>query len=421
MNKRAFLKNLGFLSLGSFSSYASFDKMIESVSHLSPSQLAEDEKFWEGIRQGFRLKPDYINLESGYYCIQPQETLEHFIDHVREVNYQGSYYMRTVQYAKKKATAERLAALLGCTADELIITRNTTESLDMIIGGFPWKEGDQAVMAEQDYGAMLDMFKQVARRQGVVNKIVSLPNNPSSDEEIVDLYAKAITPKTKLLMVCHMVNITGQILPVRKICDMAHSKGVEVMVDGAHAFAHIKFSINDLNCDYYGSSLHKWLSVPLGAGILYVKKKYIPTIWPIFGDGNPKEDDILRLNHTGTHPVHTDLAINNAIDFYLKIGVERKEARLRFLQNYWTNQVRTLPHVILNTPDDPLRSCAIANVGVKNIQPSELAESLLKRFKIYTVAIDGANVHGCRITPNIFTMPRELDVLIDALNQLGKS
>jgi len=421
MNKRTFLKNLGLFGLSPFSTYPSMEKLIDSVSQLSPVQLAEDEKFWENIRQGYRLKTDYINLENGYYCIQPQESLEHFINHVREVNYQGSYYMRTVQYENKKATAARLASLLGCSADELIITRNTTESLDMVIAGFHWNEGDEAVMAEQDYGAMLDMFKQVGKRHGVVNKIISLPNNPTSDEEIVNLYASAITPKTRLLMVCHMVNITGQILPVRKICDMAHSKGVEVMVDGAHAFAQIKFSITDLNCDYYGSSLHKWLSVPLGAGILYVKKENISKLWPIFGDGNPKEDDILRLNHTGTHPVHTDLAINNAIDFYLKIGIERKEARLRFLQNYWTNQVRSLPHIVLNTPEDPSRSCAIANVGVKNMKPSALAETLLKKFKIYTVAIDGANVHGCRITPNVFTTTKELDQLVDALKQLGKS
>src|SRR5882672_2116677 len=349
MNKRTFLKNLALLGASPMPTYASLNEMMDAVRDVDAAALAEDENFWEGIRQGYRLKPDYINLENGYYCIQPQESLEKFISHVREVNYQGSYYMRTVQYDNKKATAMRLASLLGCSADELIITRNTTESLDMVIAGFPWKEGDEAVMAEQDYGAMLDMFKQVAKRHGVVNKMISIPNHPASDEEMVNLYASAITPKTKLLMVCHMVNITGQILPVRKICDMAHTKGVEVMVDGAHAFAHIKFSMADLNCDYYASSLHKWLTVPLGAGILYVKKQHIPKIWPIFADGGPKEDDIARLNHTGTHPVHTDLAINNAIDFYLKIGIERKEARLRFLQNYWTKQVRKLPHIILNT------------------------------------------------------------------------
>jgi len=227
------------------------------------------------VRAGYLLNPDYINLENGYYCFLPLRTLDSFIKHVREINYQGSYYMRTVQFENKKTMAARLAALAGCSVDELIITRNTTESLDIIIGGIDWKPGDEAIMAEQDYPSMLNMFKQVAARYGVVNKVVSVPNHPESDAEIVNLYADAITEKTRLLMVCHMINITGQILPVREICDMAHGKGVQVMVDGAHAFGHFRFTIPELNCDYYGSSLHKWLSVPLGSGILYVKKENI--------------------------------------------------------------------------------------------------------------------------------------------------
>jgi selenocysteine lyase/cysteine desulfurase len=288
----------------------------------------------------------------------------------------------------------------------------------MVISGMHWQAGDEAVMAEQDYGAMLDMFKQVAARYGVVNKVLSIPNHPNSDDEIVNLYASAITPKTKLLMVCHIINVTGQILPVQKICDMAHGKGVKVLVDGAHAFAHFQYSIPDLHCDYYGTSLHKWLSVPLGAGFLYVKKENVKDIWPIFGTEG-KKDDIYRLNHTGTHPVHTDLAITNAIDYYLKIGAERKEARLRYLQHYWTDKVRNVTGVILNTPAAMERSCGIANVGIKNIKPGDLADILLKQYKIYTVAIDYANVHGCRITPNIYTTPQELDQLVTALTELG--
>jgi selenocysteine lyase/cysteine desulfurase len=248
---------------------------------------------------------------------------------------------------------------------------------------------------------------------------VTVPIDPKTDEEIVEVYAKAITPKTKLLMVCHMINITGQILPVRKICDMAHSKNVAVMVDGAHAFAHIKFAIPDLHCDYYGCSLHKWLSTPLGAGLLYVRKENVPKVWPLFAEGGDrKEDDISRLNHTGTIPVATDLAISDAIDFYRKIGAERKEARLRYLQNYWTNKVRKMPHIILNTPTDSFRSCAIANVGVKGIKPGDLAEILLKKYKIYTVAIDNAGIKGCRITPNVFTTTGELDTLVNALTEI---
>lgn len=264
------------------------------------------------------------------------------------------------------------------------------------------------------------MFKLIAKRHGVVNKIVSVPNHPASDEEIVDLYASAINSKTKLLMVCHMINITGQILPVKKICEMAHSKGVKVLVDGAHAFAHIQYSIPELGCDYYGTSLHKWLSVPIGAGFLFIKKENIPGIWPLLAsDNDRKDDDIYRLNHTGTHPVYTDLTISDAIDFYMKIGPERKEARLRYLQHYWSDKVRGLPNVIVNTPKDPARSCGIANVGIKGMKPSVLAETLLKKYKIYTVAIERGIVQGCRITPNIYTTTKELDEFIKALKELG--
>jgi len=417
MDKRTFIKNISMLGIG-IPMMDHLDKWITKYERTDPGQLATDEIFWEGIRKGFRLKPDYINLENGYYCFLPQEMLESFIQHVREVNYQGSYYMRTVQWDNKKAMVAKLASLAGCSAEELIITRNTTESLDMIIGGMDWKQGDEAVMAEQDYGSMLDMFKQVSKRYGVVNKIISVPNHPPSDEEIVNIYANAITSKTKLLMVSHMVNITGQILPVQKICDMAHSKGVQVMVDGAHAFAHFRYSIPDLHCDYYGTSLHKWLSVPLGAGFLYVKKGNSSNVWPLFAEGERKEDDILRLNHTGTHPVHTDLAIANAIDYYQKIGAERKETRLRYLQHYWSDKVRELPNVIINTPVDPVRSCGIANVGIRGMKPADMAKMLLEKYKIYTVAIDYANVQGCRIAPNIYTTPKELDALVNALSEM---
>jgi selenocysteine lyase/cysteine desulfurase len=419
MDKRTFLKQAAMVSIGGIPFINSVEAAVKKVDQVPAVELAKDEDFWAAIRGGYKLKPDYINLENGYYCFLPQEILENYINHIREVNYQGSYYMRTVQWENKRKVAAKLAELAGCSAEELIITRNTTESLDMVIGGIHWKEGDEAVMAEQDYGSMLNMFKLMQKKHGIVNKIISVPNHPSSDEEIVDLYAKAITNKTRLLMVGHMINITGQIMPVRKICDMAHAKGVEVMVDGAHAFAHINFSIPDLDCDYYGASLHKWLSVPLGAGILYVKKGNASHVWPLLASGIEDKNDIYWLNQVGTHPVATDLTIANSIDFYLKIGRDRKEERLRYLQNYWTSKVRNLPHVILNTPADPKRSCGIANVGVKGLKPQELADALLKKYKIYTVAIDGANVHGCRITPNLYTTTEELDTFVNALKDLG--
>ncbi len=411
MNKRTFLKACTLLGVSA--PWFSYAKTQTSAS------LASDEDFWEGIRGGYRLNPNFINLENGYYNITPQATLEKYIQHIREVNLQGAYYMRTVQFENKKRIAARVARLVGCPEDTLVLTRNTTESLDTIISGFPWKAGDEAIFAIQDYGAMQDMFKQLARRQGIVLKVISLPTNPASDEEIVDLYAKAITDKTKLIMVCHMVNVTGQINPIRQICDMAHARGVEVMVDGAHAVAQFEFKISELNCDYYGASLHKWLAVPLGVGILHVCKEKIAQIWPLIAEEGVPLTDIRHLNHVGTIPVHTDLAVDDAIDFYEKLGPARKEARLRFLQNYWTTKVRSIPRARLHHPADPTKSCAIANVGIEGIKPSVLAERLLKEYKIYTVAIDGGNVHGCRITPNVFTTLKELDVLVKAISELA--
>ena len=419
MDKRSFIKNLTFGAIGLSVGRTEMPDIMVEKNHIDSSARVTDEEFWKQVRKGYRIKGDYINLENGYYNFLPEQTLEKYIAHIREVNYHGSHYMRTVQVEDKKKATTRLAQLLDCDDDELIVTRNTTESLDTVIAGFPWKAGDEAVMAEQDYGAMLDMFKQESERHGIVNRFVSVPNHPSSDEEIVSLYERAITPKTRMLMVCHMINITGQILPVRKICEMAHRKGVKVLVDGAHCVAHIRFSIRELGCDYYGASLHKWLSVPIGAGILYVNRKNVAEIWPMFGDGPRPKDDIMRLNHTGTHPAATDLTISDAIDFYHQLGAERKETRLRYLQQYWTSRARRMKGVILNTPEDPARSCGIANVGIKGMSPDLMAKTLLSKYGIFTVAIDYANVHGCRITPNVYTTTEELDALVKALGEMG--
>lgn len=417
--RRQFLQQMTALGLGSPILFPALEKTLTAAENRSPAALAQDEAFWAAIRSGYRLKPDYINLENGYYCFLPQETLENYLHHIREVNYQGSYYMRTVQWDNKRHVAAELAELADCEAGEVAITRNTTESLDLVIGGQHWQAGDEAVMAEQDYGAMLDMFELQAQRYGVVNKRVSLPNHPASDQDIVQLYANAITPRTKLLMVCHMVNITGQILPVKKIVEMAHSKGVSVMVDGAHALGHIQFSMKDLGCDYYGASLHKWLSAPLGAGFLFVKKEKIAGLWPLFAEINRADDDIGRLNHTGTHPVATDLAILNALEYHRLLGGDRKEARLRYLQQYWTEKLRNVPGVVVNTPAAAQRACGIANVGVTQLPPSELAQKLMKEHRIWTVAINRPGVRGCRITPNIYTTARELDKFVAAVKQIA--
>lgn len=417
MKKRAFLKRLGQTAfIAPFIPYAIGAPLKNRAESYD---FVDEDDFWERIRRDYTLKPDYINLENGYYNFIPNPTLNRYLEHIKFINIEASHYMRTVQWDNKKRIAARLAKLVGCTPEELIITRNTTESLDMIIGGYPWKAGDEAIMAEQDYGSMLDHFEQVALRYGVVNKVVSVPNHPTSDDEIVSLYESQITAQTKLLMVCHMVNITGQILPIRKICDMAHRHGVEVMVDGAHCVGHIEVDIAELHCDYYGSSLHKWLSTPLGVGMLYVSKNRISKIWPLLADHVVEPNNILRLNHTGTHPVHSDLAIDDAIDYLEVLGMGRKEQRLRYLQRYWSDRLRDIEHVVINTPVEEHRSCGIANVGITHLMPADLAKSLLEEFQVFTVAIDYANVKGCRITPNVYTTTMELDHFVNAIKTLA--
>jgi selenocysteine lyase/cysteine desulfurase len=420
MNKREFLRASAGTGLGLLLG----EKVWARFAELPAERLAEDEAFWTAIRAKYRLKPDYINLESGYYSIQATPVLEAFIAKVREINYQGSYYLRTTQVPDKAAVRDRLAAIAGCLPAELCITRNTTESIATVVAGYDWKPGDEAVMAEQDYGHMLAQFRLMARRYGIVNRLISVPADPQTDDEIVQLYAGAMTPRTRLMMISHMINVTGHILPVRQIADMAHARGVDVLLDGAHAFAHFEFRIPDLHCDYYAASLHKWLGCPLGTGILYVKHEKIPALWPIYGDWRMTDDaDIMKLNHTGTHPVHTDLAIAAAIAFHETIGIRRKEARLRYLQNYWTNKVRGLPNVVMNTPADPARSCAIANVGVKGIAPDVLARTLLDKYRIWTNAVDNAaaGVHGVRVTPHVFILPRELDTLVRAIAAIARA
>jgi selenocysteine lyase/cysteine desulfurase len=420
MDKREFLRTSAGVGLGLLLG----GKVWARFAGMPVDRLAEDEAFWSAIRAKYRLKPDYINLESGYYSIQATPVLEAFVAKVREINYQGSYYLRGPMVPDKAAVRDKLAAIAGCLPAELCITRNTTESIDTVVSGIDWKRGDEAVMAAQDYGHMLAQFRLMARRYGITNNIVSVPNDPKTDDDVVQVYAKAITPRTRIVMISHMINVTGHILPVRKIADMAHAKGAEVLVDGAHAFAHFEYRIPDLGCDYYGASLHKWLGCPLGTGILYVKKEKIPALWPIFGDWRMTDDnDIMKLNHTGTHPVHTDLAIENAIAFHESLGIKRKEARLRYLQNYWVAKVRSIPNVVMNTPSEPARSCAIANVGIKGMTPADLAKTLLDKYRIWTVGVDNAeaNVRGVRITPHVFILPRELDTLVKAITDIARA
>ena len=396
------------------------ERRLEAYQGLPPAAAATEEAFWREVRKAFPPHPDYINLENGYSSPQPMPTYDAFLRHEQAINGGLSFYMRRKRANDLAAVKKQLAELAGCPPDEIVITRNTTESLGTVIHGVDLAPGDEAVMCDQDYGSMLEQFRQQARRRGITCVEISIPLHPRDDQEMVDTYARAITPRTKRLLLSHMVNITGQILPVRKIADMAHARGVAVIVDAAHSFAHVVFTMPELDGDYLGASLHKWLCTPLGAGLLHIKKDRIRTVWPLLGDTSVPDDDIRKLERIGTHPSWTVLAIGDAIRFHTMIGSERKEARLRYLQQYWTDRVRDLPKVYLNTPTGK-RACGIANVGITGQKPGAIADALLDKYRIYTVAIDMVPVKGVRVTPHLYTTTAELDALVTAIGALARA
>ena len=379
---------------------------------------ATAEEFWDDIRALYP-QHDFIQLENGYSSPQPAPVLAAFRQQQLEINNALSPYMRTRLADDHAAVKAQLAELAGVSPQELVITRNTTESLGTVIHGIDLEPGDEAVMCDQDYGSMLEQFRQQARRRGLKLVQIRIPLLPESDEELVETYARALTPRTKLLLVSHMINITGQILPVRKIADMARARGVAVIVDAAHSFAQLEFKLPQLGGDYLGASLHKWLCTPLGAGLLHVKRDKIASVWPLLGDTSQPVDDIKKLERLGTQPPWTMLAIPHAIRFHNLIGAARKEARLRHLQELWTGRVRGMRRVRLNTPAGA-RACAIANVAIEGFTPEELAKALFERFRIYTVAIDNPSVQGVRVTPQVFTPPSDVEALVQAITALAK-
>ena len=424
--RRAFLKKMGTLSTTAAALPLFNPKMspqqkekISAWTDIKSAQLAKDEKFWDEIRQFYRVPSDYINLENGYYSMTANPVMDAQDEQNRMINLNPSIYMRERKWEDYAKVKKALADFSGCSPDEMTLCRNTTEALDTIILGLKMEAGDEAIMTNQDYGSMRAAFGQKARREKTVNKVISIPLHPKNDQEIVDAYEKAITPRTKVMLVTHLINITGQLLPVRAIAEMAHSKGVEVISDSAHSFGHIDFKIPDLDCDYLGTSLHKWTGAPLGNGMMYIRKDKIDRVWPMFGDVSYADDDIRKFEHWGTRPHAIINSIMDALEFQNTIGVNRKQARLRYLKQYWTEQVRDRPGIILNTPFEEERSSGIANVGVKSLTPAELANKLFEDYKIFTVAIDNDAVKGTRVTPHLYTKLEDLDKFVVALKELS--
>ncbi len=380
-----------------------------AVKHLSPVAAAGDEDYWSTIQQAFSVTRGIVNLNNGGVSPSPRMVTEAFVRYTWQQEDATAYTMWQILEPQSETVRTGLAEVFGCSAEEIAITRNASESLEILLLGMDLKSGDEILTTTQDYPRMITTLKQRELREGLKLNLIKIPIAPANVDDIATAFERAVTPKTKLILVSHQVNLTGQIIPVRKICEMARSKGIETIVDGAHAFAQFDFKRDDLQCDYYGTSLHKWIYAPKGTGVLYVKKDKIPKVWALMASEDKNRNDIRKFEEIGTHSAAMRLAIGEAVLFHNAIGGKRKEERLRFLSRYWMNNLKSIPKVGFNTSFDPKQSCAIANFNIDGVDPVALGGYLMSKHKIFTTPIVHEEFTGIRITPNVYTTLWELD------------
>jgi selenocysteine lyase/cysteine desulfurase len=391
-----------------------------AVADRPPAEIAADEGYWREIQQAFTLDRTIINLNNGYTCPSPRvvhEALKRYLD---ISNQAPIYYMWNLLEPNIETVRRTLAAEVGCDAEELAITRNASEALQICQLGIDLQPGDEVVTTNQDYGRMLDTWDQRERRDKIKVTKISFPVPTTNLSELTDRISRAITPKTKIIHICHITNLTGQLFPVRDIARMARARGIQTIVDGAHAFAHFPFKMSDLECDYYGCSLHKWLLAPVGTGFLYVRREHIATLWPLTPAAASKADNIRKFEEVGTHPAANHNAIAEALVFHQAIGIERKAARLRYLTDRWAKQVDTLPRVKILSSRDPNQAWGLANVSLEGIDASKAYDFLWAKYRIITAAIKHAEYQGLRVTPNVYTTLEELDTFAAAIKDLLK-
>ncbi|HEY2740457.1 MAG TPA: aminotransferase class V-fold PLP-dependent enzyme [Thermoanaerobaculia bacterium] len=377
---------------------------------------AGDEAFWTGIQQAFTMDRSIVNLNNGGVSPSPaivQEAMKRHLDYSNSAP--PPYALWEILEPQKEGVRQRLARYFHCDGEEIAITRNASEGLQICQAGFDLAPGDEVLTSNQDYPRMITTWEQRQRRDRIVLKKISLPVPAEDEDEIVEIYRKNIGPKTKLILICHTINLTGQILPVRKVVHMAREKGIPVIVDGAHAFAHFPFTHDDLDCDYYATSLHKWLFAPHGTGLLYVRKDKIPGLWALQAAPQTMDADIRKFEEIGTHPAANILAIADALTFHEGIGAERKATRLRFLRDRWAKRLMQQDRVRLHTSLDPRFSCGIANVEITGLDPYKLYKHLWDHHRIFVTPIVHPEFQGLRITPSVYTTLAEIDFFCEAM------
>ena len=427
-NRRKFLssvgKGFGMMALSSTvvgSLFENINAATKKVANLSPEQVAADEDFWATIQQSFSVTRGIINLNNGGVSPSPRVVTEAFVRYTWQQEDATAYTMWQILEPQSETIRAGLAEIFGCDKEEIAITRNASESLEILLMGLDLKAGDEILTTTQDYPRMLTTLRQREMREGLKLNLIKVPIAPSDINDLATPFEKAITPKTKLILISHQINLTGQIMPVRKVCEMARAKGIETIVDGAHSFAQFDFKRDDLQCDYFGTSLHKWLYAPKGTGMLYVKKEKIPKVWALMASEDKNKNDIRKFEEIGTHSAAMRLAIGESIAYHNAIGGKRKEARLRYLSRYWMDKLKGVPKIGFNTSFDENQSCAIANVKIEGVDPGQIGSYLMAKHKIFTTPIVHPEFSGIRITPNVYTTLWELDRFCEITEQIARN
>jgi selenocysteine lyase/cysteine desulfurase len=431
-NRRTFLRNAATLAgalplANAFSAQnlfaqthaADFNAASSAVENLTPVEVAQNEDFWSVIQRSYSVNPDIVNLNNGGVSPAPI-IVQQAVERYNQLANEGpSYFMWQILDQGREPLRQKLARLAGVSPIEIAIDRNSTEALNTIIYGLPLKAGDEVIGCKQDYPHMIEAYRQRAERDGIVYKQISFDFPIEDDAAIVRAYEQAITPRTRLIHVTHMINWVGQTMPVAKIADMAHAHNVEVIADCAHSFGLIDFKIPDLHCDYFGTSLHKFLSAPIGTGMMWVKADKIEKLWPLTCASNPHSADIRKFEDLGTRSFPLEQGIGEAINFHEGIGSKRKEQRIGYLKNYWATRVQSIPKVKLHTSLNLNYSCAICGVSIDGMTPGQLASALFDQYKIHTVGIVWENIRCVRVTPHVYTTLPDLDKLVGAIGELA--
>ena len=419
--RRGFLQKAGLAAATALAlERARLDALAAAVAGTPPADLAGDEAYWRAIQEGFTLDRTLINLNNGGCCPSPRvvhEALKRYLD---ISNQAPVYHMWQILEPNIESVRRRIASEFGSDTEEIAITRNASEALQIAQLGIDLKAGDEVLTTNQDYGRMLDTWDQRARRDGLKITKISFPV-PPQNSDLVARFEQAITPRTKVIHFCHITNLTGHIFPAKEICSMARARGITTIVDGAHAFAHFPFKVSDIGCDYYGTSLHKWLLAPIGTGFLYVRRDLIPSLWPLTPANASRANDIRKFEEIGTHPAANHNAIAEAMTFHQGIGSDRKLARLRYLRDRWALGLQKNPRIRIHTDLAEGRSGAIATVQIVGMPTGKVTEQLWNRWRIIATPIVHPEYEGVRVTPNVYTTVEEIDTFANAMEELAKA